>query len=80
MVSIGAGLAQQRVKLNDGETELSGTYSGDGPFVSLGMGVERFFFRSFAVDLSTRYYAMFKDSKTSHNFQIALGVIGYAGY
>jgi hypothetical protein len=80
MISIGAGLAQHRVKKNDGETELTGTYSGDGPFLSAGFGVERFFYRSWAVDFSARYYALFRESKTTHDGQIAIGVIGYAGY
>jgi hypothetical protein len=80
MVSLGAGLAQQRVKLNSGETELSGQFSGDGFFLSAGGGVERFVYRSIAVDLSTRYYAMFREGKPGHNFQIALGAIFYAGY
>jgi len=80
MLSLGAGLVQQRVKLNSGETELSGTFSGDGLYLSAGAGVERFVYRSIALDLSTRYYAMFRDGKPGHNVQIALGAIFYAGY
>ena len=80
MLSLGAGLVQQRVKLNSGETELSGTLSGDGLFVSAGAGVERFVYRSVAIDVSTRYYAMFRDGKAGHNVQVALGAIFYAGY
>ena len=80
MISIGAGLVQQRVALNSGETELSGTYSGDGLYLSGGFGIERFFWRSFALDLSGRYYAMFRDGKVGHNVQAAIGIIGYAGY
>jgi len=80
MISIGAGLAQQRVDLNSGETELSGTYSGDGLYLSGGFGLERFFYKSFALDLSARYYAMFRDGKVGHNVQAAIGIIGYAGY
>lgn len=80
MLSLGAGLVQQRVKLNSGETELSGTFSGDGFFLSAGAGVERFVYRSIAIDLSTRYYAMFREGKPGHNLQVALGAIFYAGY
>lgn len=80
MVSIGAGLAQQRVKLNSGETELSGTFSGDGLYLSAGFGIERFFYRSFAIDFSARYYAMFREGQVGHNVQAAIGIIGYAGY
>jgi hypothetical protein len=80
MISIGGGLVQQRVKLNSGETELSGTFSGDGLYLSGGFGVERYFYRGFALDISTRYYAMFRDGKVGHNLQAAIGIIGYAGY
>lgn len=80
MISIGAGLAQQRVKFNSGETELSGTFSGDGFYLGAGFGVERFFYRSFAIDLSARYYAMFREGEVGHNVQAAIGIIGYAGY
>lgn len=80
MVSLGIGLAQHRVRLSTGETVLSGDFSGDGLVLSAGLGVERFFFRSFAFDLSGRYHAMFLGGEVSHNMQIALGIIGYAGY
>jgi hypothetical protein len=80
LISIGAGLAQQRVALNSGETELSGEFSGDGLYLSGGFGIERFFYKSFALDLSGRYYAMFRDGKVGHNVQFGIGVIGYAGY
>ncbi|NOT34382.1 MAG: outer membrane beta-barrel protein [Candidatus Eisenbacteria bacterium] len=80
MLSLGAGLASQRVHLNDGETELSGDFSGDALYLSAGAGIERFSYGSIAIDLSTRYYAMFKDGKAAHNVQVALGLIFYAGY
>jgi hypothetical protein len=80
MISLGIGLAQQRVRLSTGETLLSGDFSGDGLSLSAGLGVEKFFYRSWAFDLSARYHAMFIDQKVGHNLQIALGVIGYAGY
>ena len=80
LLSIGAGLAQLRTDLNTGETELDGVTSGDGLYVSVGAGIERFFFRSWAWDLSARYFAMFKDGEPTHDVQGALGIIFYAGY
>jgi hypothetical protein len=80
MISLGIGLAQQRVRLSTGETLLSGDFSGDGLVLSAGFGVEKFFYRSWAFDLSTRYHAMFQNQQIGHNVQIALGIIGYAGY
>ena len=86
MLMIGAGLAQGRAKLNSGDTQLidvegeAPTGSGDGLYVSAGAGVERFFFRSWAWDLSTRYMAVFRNGKPNHDLQAALGVIIYASY
>lgn len=86
MVMAGAGLAQARAKLNSGDTQLidvegeAPTGSGDGLFVSAGAGVERFFYRSWAWDLSTRYMAVFRNGKPNHDVQAALGVIFYASY
>jgi hypothetical protein len=80
MVMIGGGLAQMRASLNDGETELSGDNSGDGLYVSAGAGMENFVYRSWAWDLSARYFAVFRDGQANHNFQIALGAIFYASY
>jgi hypothetical protein len=80
MIMIGGGLAQMRASLNDGETELSGENSGDGLYVSGGAGVENFVYRSWAWDLSARYYAVFRDGQANHNFQVALGAIFYASY
>jgi hypothetical protein len=80
MLMFGAGLAQMRADTNTGEVELSGENAGDGLFVSAGAGVERFAYRSWAWDLSTRYYSVFRDGKVNHNVQLALGVIFYASY
>ena len=80
MLMVGAGLAQGRAEMNTGETELSGEFSGDGLFVSAGAGIERFFFRSWAWDFSTRYYAIFREGAANHDLQAALGVIFYASY
>ena len=81
MLMVGAGLAQMRADLNSGETQLSDEFgSGDGLYVSAGAGLERFFFRSWAWDLSSRYLAIFKDGKANHDLQAALGLIFYASY
>lgn len=77
---VGAGLAQGRADMNTGETELSGQFSGDGLFVSAGAGIERFFYRSWAWDFSTRYYAIFREGAANHDLQAALGVVFYASY
>jgi len=78
MLSAGAGLAQISARLDNGETQYPD--KGDGVFVSVGAGVERFFFRSWAWDLSTRYHAIFHDGKTNHDVQGSLGIIFYAAY
>jgi hypothetical protein len=80
MLILGAGLAQMRAETNTGDPELVGENAGDGLFVSAGAGVERFFYRSWAWDLSTRYYAVFRDGEANHNVQVALGLIFYASY
>jgi hypothetical protein len=78
MLSVGAGLAKSSVKLNNGETVYP--TGGDGPYVSVGAGVERFFYQTWAFDLSGRYMAVFQDGKANHDFQLALGLIFYSGY
>ncbi|MBI1799849.1 MAG: hypothetical protein HYR73_09215 [Candidatus Eisenbacteria bacterium] len=78
MLSVGAGIAQIHYTLRDGETEYP--LEGDGVYVSAGVGIERFFYRSFAFDLSGRYYAVFEGGKTNHDLQAAAGIIFYASY
>lgn len=76
MVSVGVGLAQASAALNSDET----IFPDDGLYVSAGAGLERFFYRSWALDLSTRYFSVFQHGKTNHNFQAQLGLILYASY
>ena len=78
MISIGAGLAQIHYTLRDGDTEYP--LAGDGVYVTVGAGLERFFYRSFAFDISGRYLAVFEDGKANHDFQAAGGIIFYASY
>jgi hypothetical protein len=76
MLMVGAGLAQSSIRTIDNDT----IFPGDGVFLSLGAGVEYFVFRSWALDLSTRYNAMFLSGDTEHDVQAAVGFIFYASY
>lgn len=80
MLSAGIGLLQSTQKLNDGESKISGTGVGDGLMLSAGAGVERFVWQSWAIDLSTRYFAIFHNGKVNHDVQVSAGLIFYAGY
>jgi opacity protein-like surface antigen len=75
-VSLGFGLAQASAEINSGET----VYPDDGIYVSLGAGIEHFFWGSWAYDLSTRYMAIYQHQKPNHDFQVSLGLIYYASY
>lgn len=77
---ISGGLSQERVKLNDGETEVSGTFSSDGLYLGAGAGIERFFWGSMAWDLSGRYNAIFTNGKPHQDIQGSLGLVWYASY
>jgi hypothetical protein len=76
MLMAGAGIAQASARLNDGDTQ----FPGDGQFVSVGAGLEYFFFRSMAWDVSGRYLAVFHDGVANHDLQASLGLILYASY
>jgi len=76
MLSAGAGLAQVHLTLNDKETQ----YAPDGVYLGAGAEIERFFFGSWAWDLSGRYMALFEDGSTNHLFQASLGLVVYASY
>jgi hypothetical protein len=75
MIGIGIGLAQTSGRSINGET----FYPGDGMYVNAILGVERFVFRSWALDLSARYSMLFLPDDQEHDLQGALGVIFYAG-
>ncbi len=77
-VGVGAGLIQFRRVLNDKEIDFSN--NDDGVFVSAAAGVERFVWRSWAVDLSGKYLTVFQNGHANHDFQAALGLIVYATY
>src|SRR5689334_19108292 len=78
MLSAGFGLAQFSAKLSDGETQYP--IAGDGVYLSAGAGLERFVYRSWALDLSTRYHAIFHDGNVNHDVQVSAGMIFYAAY
>lgn len=85
MVMVGVGLAQTSGRdtgvLPTGEVTGSDTfYPGDGSFVSLGAGVERFVIHSWAIDLSTRYNMVFLPGNRNYDVQVALGFMFYASY
>ena len=77
-LSVGAGLAQVSSHLTDGETQYP--IAGDAVFVSAGAGFERFFFRSWAWDMSAKYKAVFHDGKLNNDLQAQLGLMFYAAY
>ncbi len=80
MLSAGIGLAQARQTLKDDETVFSGEGAGDGLLLSLGAGLERFVYQSWAVDLSTRYHGIIHNGKLNHDVQFAIGMTFYAAY
>jgi|ERR1041385_1117738 hypothetical protein len=78
MLSAGGGLAQLSAHLDDGETQFP--LAGDGIYLSLGAGIERFFFHSWAYDLGAKYMAIFHDGTLNHDVQAKVGLIFYAAY
>jgi len=74
MLSGGGGLARVSRELNDGETD----FPGDGMYVSGGAGMEKFVYQSWGVDVSGRYFAVFRDGKVNHQVQLSLGLVFYA--
>jgi len=78
MLSAGIGLTQISAQLSDGETQYP--IATDGMYLSVGAGIEKFFFRSWAWDLGTRYEAILHDGLVNHDLQASLGLIFYAAY
>ena len=74
MLMLGAGIAQTSSRTLNAET----IYEGDGTFLSAGFGVERFVYRSWALDFSTRYMLLFLPDDRSHDVQVAVGLMFYA--
>ena len=77
-LSAGVGIVQATSKLSDGEIQYP--IENDGAYLSVGAGVERFVFRSWALDFSTRYQAVFYGGEVNHNVQAAVGLLFYAAY
>lgn len=74
MVMVGAGLVGPTWVSTVNKESL---YPGGGSFVSAGFGVERFFLRSWALDLSARYMLLFFPEDRLHNIQASLGLMFY---
>lgn len=77
-VNAGFGMAQVSARQVDGETQYP--LVPDGYYISAGGGLERFIYRSWAIDLSARYMGVFLDGKINHDVHAALGLILYAAY
>jgi hypothetical protein len=77
-LSVSGGLAKINAWAKNGDPVYP--LAGDGVFLGVGAGMERFVYRSWAVDFSTRYAAVFLDGSTNHDVQVALGMIFYAAY
>jgi hypothetical protein len=77
-LSVSGGLAKINAWSKSGDPVYP--IAGDGVFLGVGAGLERFVYRSWAVDFSTRYAAIFLDGSTNHDVQVALGMIFYAAY
>jgi len=80
MLSAGFGLCQPSKKLNDGEFKLGGDDVLDGAFISVGAGLERFFYQSLGLDLNVHYQTIFQNGSTNHNIQASAGLVFYATY
>lgn len=80
MLSAGFGLSQPSKKLRNGEVKLGGDDVLDGAFVSVGAGIERFFFQSLGLDVNLHYQTIFQNGSVNHNVQAAAGLIFYASY
>jgi hypothetical protein len=75
MLNAGAGLAHAILTANNTDTEYP---FSDGPYVSVGAGVERFFWQSLAFDVGARYAAVFLGDKVNHDLHASIGLIYYA--
>jgi len=80
MLSAGFGLVQPSKKLSNGEIKLGGDDVLDGAFVSIGAGLERFFYQSLGVDMNIHYQTIFQNGSTNHDIQASFGLVFYASY
>lgn len=76
MLMVGGGIAQTSGRTANNEA----FFPGDGTFLSAGFGVERFVYRSWALDFSTRYMMVFIPDDRAHDVQAAVGIMFYASY
>lgn len=75
-LNAGVGLAQFTIRNFQDETE----FPGDGLYISVGGGVERFVYRSTALDLEVKYHTLFHEGETNHSLRVSAGVIFYVSY
>jgi len=77
-LNAGLGLAQVAATQVDGVTVYP--LVPDGYYLSAGVGLERFLYRSWALDASVRYMAILLDGSVNHDIHACLGVVLYAAY
>jgi hypothetical protein len=77
-LSAGVGFGQISARLSNGETQFP--LVSDALYLSVGAGFERFFFRSWAWDMSAKYKAVFHDGQLNNDLQAHLGLMFYASY
>jgi len=77
-LSASAGLAKINSWVANGDPVYP--LAGDGLYLGVGGGAERFVYRSWAIDGSARYTAILLDGSANHELQLSLGMIFYAAY
>ena len=77
-LSASGGLAKTYAWISNGDPVYP--IAGDGLFLGAGAGLERFIYRSWALDASVRYTAVFIGGSTNHDLQAAVGMTFYAAY
>ena len=75
-LNAGVGLAQFTIHNFQDETE----FPGDGLYISFGGGLERFVYRSTAIDLEVKYHTLFHEGEVNHALRVSAGVIFYVSY
>lgn len=75
-LNAGVGLAQFTIRNFQDETE----FPGDGLYISVGGGLERFVYRSTALDLEIKYQTLFHEGETNHALRVSAGLIFYVSY
>lgn len=74
------GIAQLSGKLADGEIVYPQPKGTDAMLIGGGAGVERFVYRSWAVDVNVQYRALLYDRQVNSSLHAAVGMVFYAAY